>query len=178
MSTMTSYPYSSRMRELALLFPGNTPSEDASIALGDFRILVTKLGAIYDTGDAQTRFSAARIIAYDPQGRRRQGPSAATPSSENSPSATPRAPDSPGTPTGRQGRVDIELPRYTIALKEYTDCSRSTVEWKDEQISVTPLCWKITAVVDGVEFSATAGNKKEAKHLASRQACESLAIIV
>lgn len=178
MSTMTSYPYSSRIRQLALLFPVNAPLEDASIALGDFRTLVTKLGAIYDTGDAQTRLSAARIIAYDPQGRRHPEPSAVIPSSENSRSATPRAPDSSGTPTGSQDRVGMELPRYTIALKEYTDCSNSTVQWKNEQISVIPLCWKITAVVDGVEFSATAGNKKEAKHLASRQACESLAIIV
>jgi len=178
MSTMTSYPYSSRIRELALLSPGNNPSAGAGIVLGDFRTLVTKLGAIYDTGDAQTKLSAARIIAYESQGRRRPEPSAAIPSSENSRSATPRAPDSPGTPTRSQGRVGIELPRYTIALKEYTDCSNSTVKWKDEQISVIPLCWKITAVVDGVEFSATAGNKKDAKHLASQQACESLAIIV
>ena len=178
MSTMTSYPYSSRIKELTLLSPDSTPSADAGIVLGDFRTLVTKLGAIYDTGDARARRSAANIIAYDSQGRRRPEPSAAIPSSENSRSATPRASDSPGTPTGSQGRVGMELPRYTIALKEYTDCSNSTVQWKDEQISVIPLCWKITAVVDGVEFSATAGNKKEAKHLASRQACESLAIIV
>jgi len=146
--------------------------------LGDFRTLVTKLGAIYDASDAQTKLSAARIIAYNSQSGRRPGPSSAMPPSENSRSSTPRAPDSPGTPTGSQGRVDIELPRYTIALNEYIDCSDSTAKWKGEQISVTPLCWKITAIVDGVEFSATAGNKKEAKHLASRQACESLAIIV
>lgn len=175
---MTSYPYSSCIRQLASLSPGNTSSADAGIVLGGFRTLVTKLGAIYDTGDAQTKLSAARIIEYKVQGRRRPEPSAAMPSSENSRSSTPRAPDSPGTSTGSQGRVDIELPRYTIALNEFTGCSNSTVKWKDEQISVTPLCWKITAIVDGVEFSATAGNKKEAKHLASRQACESLAIIV
>ena len=178
MEKMTSYPYSSRIRHLASLSPGNTLSADAGIVLGDFRTLVTKLGAIYDTGDAQTRLSAARVIESRLQGGRCPEPSAAMPLSENSRSSTPRAPDSPGTPTGSQGRVDIELPRYTTALKEYTDCSDSTVEWKDEQISVTPLCWKITAVVDGVGFSATAGNKKEAKHLASRQACESLAIVV
>jgi hypothetical protein len=160
MDKMTSYPYSSRIRHLVSLSPGNNLSADAGIVLGDFRTLVSKLGAIYDTGDAQTRLSAARIIKYGVQGRICLEPSAAMPSSENSRSSTPRAPGSPGTPTGSQGRVGIELPRYTTALKEYTDCPDSTVEWKDEQISVTPLCWKITAIVDGVEFSATAGNKK------------------
>lgn len=178
MSRMTSYPYPSRIRHLASLSPQNTLSADAVFAPRDFRTLVTKLGAIYDTGDAQDRLSAARIIEHRLQDRRRPEPSAATSHGDNSRTSTPRAPDSPGTPTGSQGRVDMELPRYTTALKEYTDCSNSTVEWKDEQISVTPLCWKITAVVDTMEFSATAGNKKQAKHLASRQACESLAIVI
>lgn len=178
MSRMTSYPYSSRIRHLASLSPGNTLSADAVFVPGDFCTLVTKLGAIYDTGDAQARMSAARIIEHRVQDRRRPEPSAVTSPGDNSRTSTPRAPQSPGTPTGSQRRVDIELPRYTTALKEYADCSNSTVEWKDEQLSVTPLCWKITAVVDGVEFSATAGNKKQAKHLASRQACESLAIVI
>jgi hypothetical protein len=178
MSRMTSYPYSSRIRHLAALCPQNTSSADAGIIPGDFRTLVTKLGAIYDTGDEQTRLSAARIIEHGVQDRRRPDTSATTPPSEDSRTSTPRAPESPGTPTGSQSRVDVELPRYTTALKEYTDCSDSTVEWKDEQISVTPLCWRMMAIVDGVEFSATAGNKKQAKHLASQQACESLAIVV
>lgn len=178
MSRMTSYPYSSRIRHLAALTPRNTLSADAVLVPGDFRTLVTKLGAIIDTGDAQARLSAARIIEHRAQDRRRPEPTAATSPVDNSRTSTPRAPDSPGTQTGSQGHNDIELPRYTTALKEYTDCSDSTVEWIDEQMSVTPLCWRITAIVDGVEFSATAGNKKKAKHLASRQACESLAIVV
>lgn len=178
MSRMTSYPYSSRTRHLASLSTQNTFSADASIIPGDFHTLVTNLGAIYDTGDAQTRLSAARIIEHRVQDRRRVDTSATTPAVEHSRTSTPRAAGSPGTPIGSQGRMNVELPRYTTALKEYTDCSNSAVVWKDDQISVIPLCWRMTAVVDGMEFSATAGNKKQAKHLASQQACERLAIVV
>jgi hypothetical protein len=98
-------------------------------------------------------------------------------SSENSRSSASRAPDSPGTTTGIQGRVDMKLPRYTAALEEYTDCSDSIMEWKDEQMLVTALCQKIIAIVDVVEFLRLR-DRKEAKHLASGQACESLAIVV
>jgi hypothetical protein len=178
MSRMTSYPYSSQIRHLAALSPQNTLTADPGIAAGDFRTLVTTLGAIYDTGDAQTRLSAARIIEHRVQDRRRLDTSATTPPSEHSRTSPRHAPESPGTQTRSQGRVSVDPPRYTTALKEFTDCSDSAVEWKDEQISVTPLRWRMTAVVDGVEFSATAGNKKQAKHLASQQACESLAIVV
>jgi hypothetical protein len=178
MSRVTSYPYLSRIKHLAALLPQNTFPTDTVSVPGDFRTLVTQLGAIYDTGDAQTRRSAARIIVHRVQDGRRPDTSEATQPSGSSRASTPRAPDSPRTPMGSPSRVDIELPRYTTALKEYSDCSDSSVEWKGEQISVSPLCWKMTAVVDEVEFSATAGNKKLAKHLASQQACESLAVEV
>lgn len=178
MSRMAIYPYSSRNRNLTALLSQSNLSADADPVPGDFRTLVTTLGAIYDTGDAQIRRSAVRIIGHRVHDRRRQDTSEATQPSGGSRTSTPQAPDSPRTPTGSPSRQDIELPRYTTALKEYSDCSNSSVEWKDEQISVTPLCWKMTAVVDGIEFSATAGNKKLAKHLASKQACESLAVEV
>lgn len=73
---------------------------------------------------------------------------------------------------------DADLPRYTTALKLYGDRRRLVVSWPTEQISMMPVKFQCAAQVEDRVFDATAGNKREAKHLASREACIALGISI
>ncbi len=71
-----------------------------------------------------------------------------------------------------------ELPRFTTALKEYGDRTKSDVRWTTKHLSMSPMLWRAVAIVNGKEFQSTARNTREAKHKASQNACGSLGIAI
>ena len=79
------------------------------------------------------------------------------------------------SPNGFQTH-DADLARYTTVLKEYGDRRGLVVSWPTEQISMVPVKFRCVAQIEDRVFDGKAGNKRRAKHLASREACNALGI--
>ena len=71
---------------------------------------------------------------------------------------------------------DLDLPRYTSALKEYGDQQGVAYSCPTRQISTMPVRSRCVIQVEGRTYDGVARSKKEAKHLASQQACQLLGI--
>ncbi len=62
--------------------------------------------------------------------------------------------------------------RYTTILKELGDENGVAPKYGVETMSLDPPMFKVTVSFRDITFEGTARTKKEAKHQASRQACE------
>ena len=62
--------------------------------------------------------------------------------------------------------------QYTMILKELGDESGVAPEYRLETLSMDPPIFKAHVSFRDMTFESTARTKKEAKHQASRQACE------
>lgn len=176
MNRISTYPYKARMGQLAMLFTqANVPvrSRDSP---ANFQTLATEIGVLLATRNVEIKSSIASIIQEKmPDGAQTTLHPFGS-QEHSSPLLNLRARGSADISPNEAHNVVLELPRYTTALREYGGRSESVIEWSEKQVSLSPLCWMAHVTVDGITFEATAGNKKEAKHRASRSACLSLAI--
>jgi Double-stranded RNA binding motif len=68
--------------------------------------------------------------------------------------------------------------QYTMILKELGDESGVAPKYSLETLSLDPPMFKSTVSFQDITFESTARTKKEAKHQASRKACEHLGLTV
>jgi hypothetical protein len=158
------------MRQLVMLSAQTDISVRSNDASANFQTLATGVGVLLAARNMDVKSSIASIIQAGMPDEAQTTPHPLGP-----PLNLPARDSAEINSNGGHDDV-LELPRYTTALKEYGDRSGAVIEWSEKQLSLSPLCWVARVVVDGVTFEATAGNKKEAKHRASRSACRSLAI--
>lgn len=176
MSKISNYPYQARMGQLAVLSAQTNISMRSNDSPANFQTLATEIGMLLARGNADIKSSIASIIQDEmPDGAQTTLPPFGSQGHSTSP-LNLHARDSAELTSKEDHDSVLELPRYTTALKEYDDRSKSVIEWSEKQLSLSPLCWMARVILDGVTFEATAGNKKEAKHRASQIACKSLAI--
>jgi hypothetical protein len=176
MSKISNYPYQARMGQLAMLPAQTNVTSRSNVSPANFQMLATEIGVLLATRNTEIRSSIACIIqeGMSDGAQTIQHPSGSQ--GHDNPSLNLRARRSAELSLKEDHDSVLELPRYTTALNEYRDQSKSIIEWSEKQLSLSPLCWMARVIVDGVAFEATAGNKKEAKHRASRSACRALAI--
>lgn len=176
MSKISNYPYQARMDQLAMLSAQTNSSARSNNSSANFQKLATEIGMLLARGNTETKSSIASIIQGEiPNGARTtQHPFGAQ--GHSPPPLNVHARDSVELSSDRDHDGVLEIPRYTTALKEYGDQSGSVIEWSERQLSLSPLCWMARVIVNGATFEATAGNKKEARHRASRSACRRLTI--
>lgn len=176
MSKIANWPYQAQMGQLAKLSALNNPSIRSADSPANFQTLATKIGVLLATRNAEIKSSIASIIQ---EGILNGAQTTLHPivTQRHSRSPINQHARDPVELKSDEGHDEVlELPRYTTALKEYDDRSDSIIEWSEKQLSLSPLCWMARVIVDGAAFEATAGNKKKAKHRASRSACKSLSI--
>jgi hypothetical protein len=176
MSKISNYPYQARMGQLAMLPAQTNVTTRSNVSPANFQMLATEIGVLLATRNTDIKSSIACIIQEGTHDGAQTTPHPFGPQGHGNPPLNLRAHRSAEPSLNEDHDSVLELPRYTTALNEYRDQSRSVIEWSEKQLSLSPLCWMARVVVDGVGFEATAGNKKEAKHRASRSACRSLAI--
>lgn len=99
-------------------------------------------------------------------------------------------PSPPGTPSSSsssqsESRVapsavnefnGIDLSNYSMILKEHVDVEGGSLQYAYKHMSVTPSVWRCVVSWDGTTAYRTGQNKREAKHAASRQMCQSLGL--
>lgn len=66
---------------------------------------------------------------------------------------------------------DSDLPRYTMAMNEVFDAEGRRPQYDCETLSLDPPLFEATVRHKGRAYQGKASTKKEAKHLASRNAC-------
>lgn len=166
---LADFPYAARLEQLA----GLNLKQPELMSKGNsspFKDLMVLLGAVHSCGDAhmKQRLAVGMRSGHFP--------------AENSTTEQRQSPTlRPSSPLKEMhfeaARVlDRDLPRCSIALKEYGDQQGSEILWPTHQISISPLKFKCNVTVHASTYQATAGNKKLAKHLASQSACQSLGI--
>lgn len=83
----------------------------------------------------------------------------------------------PGGDTSRKVTpVSANSAQYTMILKELGDESGVAPKYSLETLSMDPPLFKAQVSFRDITFESTARTKKEAKHRASRQACEHLGV--
>ncbi|KAK1091089.1 hypothetical protein LTR48_007005 [Friedmanniomyces endolithicus] len=73
---------------------------------------------------------------------------------------------------------DAEVARYTMALKEYGDRTGHKALYDISFVTLDPPLFRAEVSVQGQTFGEMATSKRQAKHLASQRACESLSVRV
>ena len=71
-----------------------------------------------------------------------------------------------------------ELSRYSMVLHEYLSQRREQLSWNETRLTVHPPAFEASVSIQGLSFTGAGSNKKVARHLAAREACESLGITV
>jgi Double-stranded RNA binding motif len=79
-----------------------------------------------------------------------------------------------GDISGKVTTASANSAQYTMILKELGDESGVPPKYSLETLSLDPPLFKATVSFRDITFESTARTKKEAKHQASRQACEHL----
>lgn len=82
------------------------------------------------------------------------------------------------TSTRRQEVADVNIALYTMVLKEFGDSSGDEPSYSSVQHSLDPPNFEVTVSVQGRVFEGRARTKKQAKHLASQKACQSLGLSI
>ncbi|KAK3614048.1 hypothetical protein LTR56_027517 [Elasticomyces elasticus] len=72
--------------------------------------------------------------------------------------------------------VEIDVARYTMALKEYGDCTGQVPVYEFSQLSLDPPRFRARVTIRGSSFDESASTKRQAKHLASQRACTYLSL--
>lgn len=84
----------------------------------------------------------------------------------------------PVSPLPRNIAGDRQLAYYSMALKEHGDTIGREPRYDIEPSPVHPSQFRARASVNGPFFEGEASTKKQAKHLASKEACHALGIAV
>ena len=84
----------------------------------------------------------------------------------------------PVSPVLRQSAGDRQLAYYSMALKEHGDTIGREPRYDIEPSLVHPSQFRARVAVNGSSFEGEASTKKQAKHLASKEACLALGIVV
>lgn len=74
--------------------------------------------------------------------------------------------------TGDGNRIAM----YAIKLNEFCQKDHKSISYDDNQLTVDPPRWQVRVKVDGAALTREAKRKGTARHIASKQACESLRI--
>jgi hypothetical protein len=161
---MTDFPYALRMQTL------REQGTSDRLPLGDnaFGQYVTTLGALLLSDNDGSDADIELLLSGE-----RGGATESVPLSQG-------LRDTHFPPTSNQsqdlGVANTEIPRFTMALKEYGDISGNLPLYQIHQMSMVPPLFRAQVTVRGRDFSETASTKRLAKHLASRQACRSLGV--
>lgn len=79
--------------------------------------------------------------------------------------------------TDRPIRDDSDLPKYTMTMYEVVDSQGRRPQYDFERLSLDPPLFEATLRHEGCVYKGEASTKKEAKHLASRNACFSKGLL-
>ena len=126
----------------------------------------TKVGLLLDQGDSELRRRVGNLI---------QSRGATTLPGRGLASD---GPPSPPASIDTDMHTEMPLAFCTMRLQEWSTKRQKNVEYSDRQLSLDPPRWEVTVKVDGTSHTATARTKNQAKHIASKNACEELGIDV
>ncbi|KAK0773327.1 hypothetical protein LTS16_025925 [Friedmanniomyces endolithicus] len=174
---MFNFPYSAR---LAKVQDGNSPhgnNDSASSRQSSFGRFLALIGVLGRRNNERSIKDLATLMTdRDDQVAAGQG-------------HTERdEPADPGTRMTGQGLSapsiiscepsDVEVARYTMALKEYGDRTGHKALYDISFVTLDPPLFRAEVSVQGRTFGEMATSKRQAKHLASQRACESLSVRV
>lgn len=167
MQELTEYPYAGRLAKARQHGPPPiVNAEQTTTSNKAFREFVITVGALARLEDSESQESLARLMLDEN----------VSPILRRSPCSDPVASEQPQRNTlgtcPPQGTP--ELAQYTMMLKEYGDHSGEVPVYNDEQLSLHPTLFKVSVRVAQRTFEGKSSTKKQAKHLASQQACDFL----
>ncbi|KAI5361732.1 putative double-stranded RNA-binding domain-containing protein [Septoria linicola] len=129
------------------------------------KTFMTKVGLIVDQGDSDMRRRLSNLIQS-------RGTSTLPVRGIES------GPPSPPASIDADLHAEIPLAFCTMRLQEWCTKRGKSVEYEGRQLNLDPVRWEMTCKVDGTVHTAHARTKGQAKHIASKNACEELGIDV
>ena len=179
MMEFANYPYAERLRQLSDLGDSASRFADATMSSNDFRKFVTLLGSSYATADQSVRDTLCTLVR-DGYPVRRDNVTTASNSSDHEQAEHAQHATVSDVQVSENAAQDhqLDFSRYTTALQHHGDACGSLVSWTISQISTAPIRFRSIASFEDISCEGVAKNKKEAKHLASREACRILRISV
>lgn len=177
MTRITCFPYSVRL---------DRPQQDAILRGDDLQVsshnsaysrFVTLIGALAPRNDKTSEDSLDALMAIrDDQVANKTAHAEPHEPVRDCRATTERS--APTTPLTTTALADAELPRYTMALKEYGDSSGPMPCYDFSCITLDPPLFRAKVTIGNLSFEESASSKKQAKHLASRRACQSLGVSI
>lgn len=139
------------------------------------RAYYTAIGALANSEDHRINQSLDSLIQPDVASRKGSAAKSNMPYATGLQDSNIGGPVSPGS-----GRIqnDRRLAYYSMALKEHGDTIGREPRYDIEPSSVHPSQFRARVSVNGCSFDGEASTKKQAKHLASQEACRALGIAV
>lgn len=174
---MTQYPFEQRIEQLKLLGQLDLGMPINNRSNNPFFVFAMGLGMAYSAGDEEKKNKVLQVVRsgrFD--GRSSHGSTLREPPEIGRGANEGGAPPDIPLPGDVTEIDDPDLPRYTSALKEYGDQRGQAYSWPTRQISTTPVRFRCIIRMDGRTYDGVARSKKQAKHLASREACQDLNI--
>lgn len=164
MRRMTDFPYSARLKKVqhdgVLYGEGYRPSSRQS----PFSRFVTLIGALARRNDQRSERDLDALMAdRDGQAVDRHARTEPHEPTRSSSQTTGRSP--PATPTTSVATTDADIPRYTMALKEYGDSSGHWPLYEFSGLMLDPPLFKARVLVNDQSFDETAAIKKAGKAL-------------
>ncbi|KAK0906835.1 hypothetical protein LTR91_010576 [Friedmanniomyces endolithicus] len=174
-SRMANFPYSAR---LAKVQSGNTPpgnDDSPSSRQSSFGRFLALIGVL----DRRKNGRSSRDLATLMEGQNNEVTAGKRHMDRDEPT-------DPGTRIAGKGLFapsitsniasDVEVARYTTALKEYGDRTGHKALYDISFVTLDPPLFRAEVSVQGQTFGGIATTKRQAKHLASQRACESLSV--
>lgn len=174
---MNRYPFEQRLRQLKLLGHLDSDMTIEHASNNEFLGFATQLGMAYSAGDEDMKKKILQVVRTGRlDGHSSHGSTLREPAEieqgANESAAQPNLPMADNvTELG-----DIDLPRFTSILKEYGDQQGVAYSWPTRQVSTMPVRFRCVIQMEDRTCDGIARSKKDAKHLASRKACQLLGI--
>ncbi|KAK4496859.1 hypothetical protein PRZ48_011308 [Zasmidium cellare] len=163
---LIDFPYADCVEQLDALRAIDVPVHGFKQPRGGHWAFLSKLGAVLDR-EPETRVKLVSLVQTRGGTVRVNFNTAQV--------SPPSPPESTGCSELAEGN---KIPMYTAKLYEWCAQKAKNMEYEDEQINIDPPQWQVCVRVEGQTFRGRAKKKINAKHIASKQACEQLGIKV
>lgn len=146
------FPYADCVEKVDAIQAVSLPSDNRIGRASHFELLMTKIGAVLErNGDSHASKRLAGLI-------------------ETRGAVTNLQANLPPSPSSADG--DIQLPLYTVKLREWCAKKSKSFDSSDQTLGLDPPKFEVIVRVDGEEFTGRARSEQTAKHLAAKEACE------
>ncbi|KAK3616827.1 hypothetical protein LTR56_025696 [Elasticomyces elasticus] len=162
MRRMIDFPYAARLESVQHRDINRRPLPSRQPAFSRY---ASALGALLCRDDPSSGNDLELLILgpqAQPSGPSTMANAQAFPEAHRSSITVPRQPPA---------NVEIDVARYTMALKEYGDCTGQAPVYEFSQLSLDLPRFRARVIIRESSFDESASSERQAKHLAPQRAC-------